>query len=723
MNIFAIFAFINFLTSSALGVFVFFKNKKRHVNVSFSIFTLSIAVWSFGYFIWQISNTATGALFWSRFLMAGAIFTSLTYLHFTLVLVNAYEKRKTFIRLSYILSILFLLADLTPNFVNHVEPILGFKFWPMPGPLFPLFLVFWLFYAVTAIVVMANYFVHSKGVLKSQLRYILYATVIGYIGSVTNFLLWYKIPVLPVGNIAISVYVLVVTYAIIRYRLMDIRVMWRHVFMYFGLSAFLYGLFFFLVWIYQSLFGTVFTRSVYIVSIFVSPFIVFVIYRVIHSLERLANAYLFTKLYSYRETILHIAEELSHSTDIEIIADTIVDTLSAIGIDHVAIVDIDEKTGTIGKLDKLSGFNESEIKELTQCHRLVEYLDSNRKPLVKDEVNLFSVSARDGELVNSLNSIGISLCLPLIANKELTGIIVLGTKSSGNAYNNEDLELLNILSYQAGIAIENARLYKEVQDFNATLKQKVDEQTKDIKEKAEKLENLLKVKSEFIYLMSHQLRTPISVITGMSSMLKDGDLDSLPVEKQKEFFDGIFTKSKKLADILNDFIKAEEMDGEDFKLRPDDIKKMQLEDIVKEVCDDVSFEAKEKNISLTFVPPASLLPTITTDSHYLKQAVMNIIDNAIKYTQKGYVKVKVYAEKGNIVCEVSDSGIGIPEGDKPKLFDKFVRGKNAVDAYAYGTGLGLFIAKKIVEAHKGGTITFTSEQNKGTTFKTSIPSS
>jgi len=653
--------------------------------------------------------------------MGAAIFISVAYLHFVLRFTGLYEEKKRMLWFSYAMFLLFFIADFTPYFITKVKPALFFKFWPKPGVLFHPFLALWFLYALYAGYLLYRKYSTSKGIIHSQIQYVLIGMLVGFIGGSTNYFLFYNIPIPPIGNILASAYVAILAYAIIRYRLMDIRVMGRRAFMYAGIGVFAYIFFYGLAWVNIRFFGGIFSRTSYTAGILIAPFFVFILYRMINGLERLADKYLFANLYTYQETITKLSEELSHSTDINAITNSIVDTLQKLGISRVAIIKVDNREGLVCKFEKVSGLKSHELDKLSDCDIFVSYLIKHQKPLVKDELKAMQSDNGEVDLINYMDDVKMALCLPLFTGERLAGVIALGDKNSGDAYNSEDLGLLSTLSYQAGIALENARLYKEVQDFNTTLEQKVSEQTKDIQEKAERLEKLLKVKSDFIFLMSHQLRTPISVITGMTSMMKDGDMDGMPQEKKQEFIEGIYTKSRKLADILNDFIKAESMDGEEFKFAPEDIKKVQFEDVIKAVCDNSAFQVKEKGINLEYITPTSPLPAITTDPHYLEQAVTNIVDNAIKYTQKGFVRVRAYAENQNVVCEVSDSGIGIPEADKGKLFDKFVRAKNAVDAYAYGTGLGLFIVKKIVEAHKGGKVTFTSEQNKGTTFKISIP--
>jgi len=260
-----------------------------------------------------------------------------------------------------------------------------------------------------------------------------------------------------------------------------------------------------------------------------------------------------------------------------------------------------------------------------------------------------------------------------------------------------------------------------LEDLTEKLEEKVDEQTKDIKEKNVHLEKLLEMRSEFLDIASHQLKTPVSVILGTISMFQEGSIQKLPKEQQDKFINNIFRKAKKLSTIISDILRASEMDTDGFQLSPANIKSIQPEDIVKSVYDEMKPEAVDKGIGLELTLPDKPAGKILADPDFLEQAIYNLADNAIKYTSKGVVKIALSQEGGRILIKIADSGIGIPKADQKKMFSKFARAENAVDMYTDGSGLGLFIVKKIVEAHSGGQISFTSEEKKGTVFTISLP--
>lgn len=273
-----------------------------------------------------------------------------------------------------------------------------------------------------------------------------------------------------------------------------------------------------------------------------------------------------------------------------------------------------------------------------------------------------------------------------------------------------------------GSSFNEKKAKEAFKELSATLKQRVDEQTKDLKHQAEHLQKLLTMRSEFLDIASHQLKTPVSVILGTASMFKEGCMDKLPKEQQAKFVGNIFYKAKKLSVIISDILRASEMDTDEFKLSEASIKPTQVEEIIKAVHEDLKPLAEEKQIKLQYQKSKQPVSQIMSSADFLEQAIYNLVDNAIKYTAKGSVKISLSEAGSRTIIKVEDTGIGIPEGDKKKMFDKFARAKNAVNMYTDGSGLGIFIVKKIVEAHKGGQIGFESEEGKGTVFTISFPS-
>jgi len=266
---------------------------------------------------------------------------------------------------------------------------------------------------------------------------------------------------------------------------------------------------------------------------------------------------------------------------------------------------------------------------------------------------------------------------------------------------------------------KNARLYNNMEEM--------------VESATAKLKKMLKTQSEFLDISSHQLRTPVSLIRGIISMMLEGDLAKLPQAKQNEFLQTIKDKSDKLEVIINDILSASDFDSQKLSLRPDS-PAIQLEDVVDAAVKSANEDARERNIELKWQKPSKPMGAIIGERKYLDQAIGNLISNALKYTPstrmvkearsqretKGMVEVSIAQENTNLIIKIKDNGIGIPKEEIPKLFAKFARASNATAMYTDGSGLGLFIVKEIIEGHKGK-VWVESEMGKGSTFYISLP--
>ncbi|MCX6744171.1 MAG: HAMP domain-containing sensor histidine kinase [Candidatus Parcubacteria bacterium] len=253
-----------------------------------------------------------------------------------------------------------------------------------------------------------------------------------------------------------------------------------------------------------------------------------------------------------------------------------------------------------------------------------------------------------------------------------------------------------------------------LEELTENLEEKVDEQTKDIVEKNTRLERLLKVKSEFLDIASHQLRTPVSVICGILDMFKSGAMDSLPKDKQMKFIENAFLKGRKLNAVIDDILDASDLDEKELDLK-NSLKDLDFSSLVKNIVNYSKMEAEGKRIIINTDISDNII--VKGDKKYLEQAISNIIDNAIKYTPGGKnIEIKLEKVGNKAILAVKDEGIGIPKKEQASLFKKFSRATNAKEMHTDGSGLGLFIVKNIIGAHPEGKIWFESEESKGTTF-------
>lgn len=723
-----------FVADLFLALIVVKANRRKESNITYGLVAILVGLWSLGIAGFRASTNYEIQLFWNReFILAAALIGS-SFFHFSIVFSDTKIKINNWIRiLIYLPNLLIIWAIFTPGVLIQDIKI---RVWGNESILGWGYIYYGIYFSFLWILSSYNLikkYIRSKGIFRAQLRYILIGTIFSMLfGSIFDlfFILFGNYKWIWLGPYSSFTFVLFSTYAIVRYRLMDIRIVARKTFIYFGVALFSYIAYNLIILGYTKYFGSVYDANTMIVGIAIAPIFVAGFYLVDKLLTNVANKYFFSGLYNYQLTITNLSRELSHFNDLNKIVDLIVETIkSTMRLNRAGVLLIDQaQTPVLYRIAKVIGFNEKNGISLVKDNFLTQYLQKTQKPLVLEELDMLARDAKKEvdknnfvQLHDNMVKIEASLCLPILGSQKLIGIIVLGGKISGDAYLKEDLDLLSTLSFQAGIAIENARLFSEVKDFNKTLKQKVDEQTKDLRQQAEHLKKLLAMRSEFLDIASHQLKTPVSVILGTASMFREGTMDKLPKEQQQKFMDNIFFKAKKLGTIINDILRASEMDTENFQLLPGSLKSIQVETIGQSLIEDFENEAKEKGVEFKVVSPKQKLAPVLADHDFLEQAIYNLVDNAIKYTKQGSVTLSFIDAEQNINIEVKDTGVGIPEVDKTKLFGKFNRAANAVDMYTDGSGLGLFIVKKIVEAHPGGKISFTSQEGQGTTFIITLP--
>jgi len=228
------------------------------------------------------------------------------------------------------------------------------------------------------------------------------------------------------------------------------------------------------------------------------------------------------------------------------------------------------------------------------------------------------------------------------------------------------------------------------------------------------------MRTEIVSITSHQLRTPLSVIKGNLEMVLEGDIGKITKE-QKEVLEEAFLGNERMIKLVNDLMDVSKIEEGKFKLI---LESTQLDDLAAEVVKEILPFAEKKHVSLSYVSPSAKLPKVKIDRQRIKRVLQNLIDNAIRYSQidsKGKITVEIQKDTKFLKFVIKDNGVGIPKDEQGKIFGRFARGSNVIQLDpGGGTGLGLYIAKAIIEQN-GGKIWFESEEGKGTTFYFTLP--
>ena len=299
----------------------------------------------------------------------------------------------------------------------------------------------------------------------------------------------------------------------------------------------------------------------------------------------------------------------------------------------------------------------------------------------------------DSQKVGGYRSV---LGMPLLREGVPIGVIGL-TRSRPRSFTDKQIGLLTTFADQAVIAIENVRLFDEIQD------------------KSRQLEVASQHKSQFLANMSHELRTPLNAILGYTELMADGIYGELP-EKTMGVLKRLESNGRHLLGLINDVLDLSKIEAGQLVL---DLSDYSLEDIAQTVRSTLEPLAADKKLAFK-VDVSPKLPAGHGDGRRLTQVLINLVGNAIKFTDAGEVVIKAGATDGSFHLSVRDTGPGISAADQAKLFQEFQQADNAITRKKGGTGLGLAISKRIVEMH-GGKIWVESQVGQGSTFSFTVP--
>ncbi len=476
MNFYALSGLINGLATSALGIFIYFKNKRGVVNRYYGLTTVFISIWSYGYFFLQISTYESQALFWSRALTAGAIFIPPTYLHFVLSLLGLHRKKRKILIFAYILSSIFFILNFTPLFVKSVSPKLFFRYWPDAGiAYFPFLLLVYFSCIAYAIIIMFKGYKRSTGVKILQIKYVILGALLGFGGGATNYPLCFNIPMPPIGNILVSVGIGIMGWAIFRYRLMDIYITVRKTMIYGILGGFMVGIVALVTFAGQQYFAKTFAGHQWVLSLISVLIITTTFHPLQILLQKFVEGFIFHHRYEYRDALKAADKELGKVKSLRSLlvmtAKVISDTLAP---DHTALfIKNRKRDGFEIKISK--GKRKIEIEEIKSNNGLIHWLNKYEEPVIYEELK-YRLESEDftkrkeerkkmRQTIDEMERLNANACIPSFYKDKLAGGLILGNRASGNMYTQEDLDLLQSLANHTATVVDDLQLQKEKDDL------------------------------------------------------------------------------------------------------------------------------------------------------------------------------------------------------------------------------------------------------------------
>src|SRR5919202_1985027 len=340
---------------------------------------------------------------------------------------------------------------------------------------------------------------------------------------------------------------------------------------------------------------------------------------------------------------------------------------------------------------------------------IIHYVERTHEDVVLKDASFPGIFATDSYLLNSQpKSV---LCTPLIHQCKLIGILYLENNLTTDAFNSDRLEVLKLLSAQAAISIENARLYTDLEEALQNLETKVEQRTVELQENNLLLQQEIRVseaavrhrkraeeaaeaanraKSEFLANMSHELRTPLNGILGYTQIFKKyKNLTS----QQKNGISIIHQCGEHLLTLINDILDLSKIEARKLDLYPKEFHFPEFINGIYEIC---RIRAEQKGIELIYETLSPLPQAIRADEKRLRQVLINLLGNAVKFTEKGSVTFKVGYQEGKLRFQVEDTGIGIAQQQLEEIFLPFQQ-VGEESRKTEGTGLGLAISRQLIE--------------------------
>ena len=335
----------------------------------------------------------------------------------------------------------------------------------------------------------------------------------------------------------------------------------------------------------------------------------------------------------------------------------------------------------------------------------VKSLETKRRHAARNLTHVFEGVASDiADQFARETQLKSTIILPLIFNDAPIGVLAVGLDRAGTTMSKYERETFQSLLGFITIALQKAETYEHLQNTS-----------KQLRVANHHLRELDAMKTEFLSIASHQLRTPLAVLKGYIGMLNGNMLGPLDI-KQKDVLIRMDSGTEQLIILVNHLLDVSRIESNRLQVRlePVDVRTV-LDGLIKFL----EVKAKEKNIALLYAPSISTM-MVRVDLEKIKEVFMNLLDNAIKYTDAGSVTVAIHIEEKNIRIDIVDTGHGLTEEDQEKLFQKFVTGSASKNVRTT-TGLGLYVVKKLVEAMHGTVIAESAGAEKGSTFTVRFP--
>lgn len=707
MNLFAIGGLVLSITCILLALIVLI-NIKNTLQRTWLFFNLAVALWGIGaFFVGQAKSFTTAILFW-KIAHVGVIFIAVYFLHTVIILCEQEKKLKNILIFAYLQGVAFLFLLLTNQFISKVKLIYGSIYYNYSsGVLYPLFFFIWITLVVLGHFELIKCYIKSQGAKRNQIKYFFLGILIGFSGGVTNFFPMFGINIYPLGNFTIPLYCIISTYAILRYNLLDIRVAITRAGLFLIVYSLTLGVPFWYgfrteEWLLVSIATAVLATA--------GPFIYIV-------LKEKAENILLAQQKRYQNILLQASNGMVRQHDLgKLVKLTAYIIKKSVNISFAAVF-LYNKDNNKYELKVIRASEPSDITtNFNTDHPFIQYMITVEDPFTYEEI--------PQNIKDSLNMEFGALIVPSFVEKRFIGFLVLGKKLNKAIYSQEDINVFKTLSNQAALAVENCLILIEAKKTQQKLFS------------AEKLASIGGMADG----VAHQIKNRLNLFScaageqmfEIEDFIKDNAklLDDNP--KLKLSFDYIWKAAEQITDnvkktdgiiqgILN-FARTEYKEHyyANFSLRELVesstlllCAKHQLDTlpVTMNIADDTIYGVKAQLLEC-------VLNLLDNSYEAIKEKVEYHLTDADKNTFTPSITVSAATKDGRSHIIFKDNGIGIKEEDKLRIFAPFFTTKSSTIS---GSGIGMYVVKRMVDENHNGKIWFESEYMKGTTIFIDMP--
>jgi signal transduction histidine kinase len=737
INILGIATILIALINLFLGAFVLYKNPKNSNNRSYAFAVFSIAIWSLATFFYN------NPIFLSPkdWLIIVYLASYVMLLSQALLVYYFPEKSKK----SFFIILGVLILTILPSFyvlIIQDSVILSAQHFPIEykslAEMGPGYFIYTIPNTLGILLLSIAFLLKGKrftGFSKVQIQYytigalcmIIPIVVLDYLVP----LIWGSTAFYVYGPIFVIPFSISVAYSLIQNRFVDIKTILYRVIILVEETLF-FVLAFFLIYKYTDsiLKENGLTKAIGFILI-LAPIAILIFRIYTKYFRKLIDKVILTQTKTPEEILNRFSRSNSVELDTEKISINVRKTIKELlGVDRVGILLLD-LTNTKILYRYLHNFNIEGTRDLLE---VLHYWDElGEDPiLVTDEIKreiVFGRLKKDSRLTRILHFLDkyeISGILPLNRETQLNGVLILGYKEMQMPLSVSEIEQLELLIAQTSVAMGRSLLYKEVQDLNSSLQQRVSDQTQELRQKVKQLEEARRKEADMIDIMGHELRTPMSVIKLNTDLLQKFTTN---VPKKKEEYVKYVKRIKDAVDteirLINTLLSSAKLEGDKIELNPEKV------DIIEQI--KMSTHAQEGRAKRKGI---DILTQFDNQNRYVfadhartVEILNNLIDNAVKYTEKGSVTITTKGEDDFVRISITDTGLGMSKEDVSRLGDKFFRTSNYTQSeYSDdidivrpgGTGLGLYVTFNLVR-RMGGEIHVESELGKGSNFTFTLP--